>query len=147
MGLALRPVDYFHGTVASDAAEASRWLSDIAEAGVNLLAFCTVPAGSGSTQLTLFPDDTERFLEAVKGQAMHWTGPQRAILVQGDDRLGAAAHIHALLAAAGVEVYSSTGVTDGRGGFGYVIYVRPGDFTRATEALAAATSEAPKAHR
>ncbi|MBI1356892.1 MAG: hypothetical protein GC160_21340 [Acidobacteria bacterium] len=142
MGLTLRPVDYFHGTVASDAAEACRWLSDIADAGVNLLAFCAVPAGAGRTQLTLFPDSTERFLDAVKGGAVEWTGPQKAILVQGDDHLGAAAHIYGLLAGAGVEVYSSTGVTDGRGGFGYVLYVRPGDFSRAVGALAEASSEA-----
>ncbi len=137
MELSVRAVDYFHGTVASDACEACQWLSDIAEAGVNLLAFWTSPTGPGHTQLTLFPDDSDRFLSAVKGGAVQWIGPQKAFLVQGDDHLGAAAKLYGRLSSAGVEVYSSAGVTDGRGGFGYVLYVRPGDFAAARQALGA----------
>jgi hypothetical protein len=34
-----------------------------------------------------------------------------------------------------VNVYNSTGVTDGRGGFGYLIYVRPEDIDRAAHVL------------
>jgi hypothetical protein len=32
-------------------------------------------------------------------------------------------------------VYASTGVTDGRGAFGYVVYVREDQFEKAAEAL------------
>ena len=32
-------------------------------------------------------------------------------------------------------MFASTGVTDGRGGFGYVIYVRPEHFQSAASAL------------
>ena len=135
MSLIVRPVDYFYGTIASDAQEACRWLSSIAEAGVGLLAFCAVPMGPGHTQLTLFPDDTGRFRDAMRGIEVEMIGPQKAFLVQGDDRLGAIADLYSRLAAAQVEVYSSTGVTDGRGGFGYVLYIRPEHFTRAAGAL------------
>lgn len=134
MELSVRPVDYFHGTVAS---EACRWLSEIADAGVNLLAFWTNPTGPDHTQLTLFPDDKDRFLEAVKSGSVEWSGPQQAFLVQGDDRLGAAAELYGKLADVDVHVYSSAGVTDGRGGFGYELYVRPEDFVKARRALGA----------
>jgi len=135
MKLSVRSVDYFHGTIASDACEACQWLSDIAEAGVNLLAFWTNPTGPGHTQLTLFPDDADRFLEAVRGGSVQWIGPQKAFLVQGDDRLGAAAELYGKLADVDVQVFSSAGVTDGRGGFGYVLYVRPEDFDKARKVL------------
>jgi hypothetical protein len=41
--------------------------------------------------------------------------------VQGDDELGAFASIRKRLAKAHVDVYASSGVTDGQGLFGYVI--------------------------
>jgi hypothetical protein len=55
--------------------------------------------------------------------------------VQGDDELGALASVHERLFEAGVDVYASTGVTDGRGSFGYVVYVREEQFERGAEAL------------
>ena len=37
---------------------------------------------------------------------------------------------------AGVKIYASSGVTDGKGHFGYVIYFREGDYLAAAKALA-----------
>ena len=62
-------------------------------------------------------------------------GPHPALLVQGDDEVGALAVIHEKLRDANVHVFASTGVADGRGGYGYIIYVRPEDFERAAKAL------------
>jgi hypothetical protein len=56
-------------------------------------------------------------------------------LVQGDDELEALVDIHMRLSNARVNVYASTGVADGRGSFGYIIYVRPEEFSRASAAL------------
>jgi hypothetical protein len=39
------------------------------------------------------------------------------------------------LTRANVNVYASTGVADGRGSFGYVIYVRPEQYNLAVAAL------------
>jgi len=57
-------------------------------------------------------------------------------LVQGDDELGALAELHMRLSDARVNVYASTGVADGRGSFGYIIYVRPEEYDRAVVSLA-----------
>jgi hypothetical protein len=43
-----------------------------------------------------------------------------ADLVEGDDELGAFASVHERLAKAHVDIYASSGVTDGQGSFGYV---------------------------
>jgi hypothetical protein len=63
------------------------------------------------------------------------TGPHPAFLIQGDDEPGVLAEIHGKLYDARVSVYASTGVTDGRGGYGCVLYVRPDDFEHAANVL------------
>ena len=53
------------------------------------------------------------------------TGPQHAVLIQVDDHLGATADIHRCLREAEiVGIYASSGVTDGAGRSGYVIYLQ-----------------------
>jgi hypothetical protein len=50
-------------------------------------------------------------------------------------RVGTLARIHAQLANADVAIFASSGVTDGRRAFGYVVYVRPADIEKAEAAL------------
>ena len=62
-------------------------------------------------------------------------GGVSAIRFQGDDELGALARIHQKLYEANINIYASNGVTDGRGSYGYLIYVKKGDCDRAVQAL------------
>jgi hypothetical protein len=62
-------------------------------------------------------------------------GPHHALLVQGDDELGALASVHQRLVDAGVDIFASSGVTDGRGSFGYLVYVREDQFEKSATAL------------
>jgi hypothetical protein len=64
-------------------------------------------------------------------------GPHGAFLVYGDDELGALAEIHQELYMAQVNIYASYAVTDAKGGYGYIVYVRPEEFERAAVALGA----------
>ena len=73
--------------------------------------------------------------DAAKKAGIAVDGPHPALLVQGDDKLGVLAEIHEKLYDANVHVFASSGVSDGRGGYGYVIYVRPEEYERAAEAL------------
>jgi hypothetical protein len=57
------------------------------------------------------------------------------LLIQGDDELGALTEVHEKLYQASINIYSSTGVTDSKGNYGYLIYVRPEDHDRAANAL------------
>lgn len=135
MGAKIRRVDYFHFHVTDRPGEAYRVLSDVAAGGINLLAFTAVPIGPDRVQMTLFPDDVAGLKRAAQHGGMPLDGPHRAILVQGDDELGALRGVHRKLAEAQVSVYASSGVTDGRGGFGYVLYVKPEHFEEAARAL------------
>ena len=131
----IRRVEYFHATVKDRPGEAYSLLSQLASSGVNLHAFSAIPAGLEHTQLMLFPESVEQLLRVAAATGLVLTGPQHALLIQGDDRLGVLAEIHSKLAGARINVYSSTGVADGRGGYGYIIFVRTEDFEVAARAL------------
>lgn len=137
MATSIRAVEYFYATVKDQPGQACRFLSEMATAGVNLHAFNIVPVGLAQTQLIMFPEDSEQLRLAAESRKLEVTGPQRAFLIQGDDELGALMGIHCQLAEAKINVYASSGVTDGRGGYGYIVYVRGEDFDRAREILEA----------
>jgi hypothetical protein len=135
MAFIIRRVDYFYATVEDQPGEGYELLSQLASLGINLLAITVLPSGPTRTQLTLFPEDPARMKNAAAKAGLVLDGPHRALLVQGDDELGALAKVHAKLYQADVHVYASSGVTDGRGSYGYIIYVRPDEFDRAARAL------------
>jgi predicted amino acid-binding ACT domain protein len=135
MAFTIRRVDYFHFSVQDRPGEAYKLLTLLAEVGVNLLAFTAIPHGPMRTELTLFPESTSQLQSAATKARMAMDGPHHALLAQGDDELGALAGVHERIYEAGVNVASASGVTDGRGSYGYVIYVRPEEFDKVAKAL------------
>lgn len=135
MQASIRSVEYFNVIVRDQPGEAYRLLEHLAAEGVNLLAFNAIPLGPAQTQFTLFPEDAARFEKSASKIGLLLAGRHQALLVQGQDRLGALADVHRRLLDARVDFYGSNGVADGRGGYGYVLYVRPADFKAAAAAL------------
>jgi predicted amino acid-binding ACT domain protein len=142
VALHVSSVEYFYLRVQDSGGTAYEILEKLAVEDVNILAFSAVPFGPDHVELTIFPDSSAAFTELAKQLGWAATGPQHALLVQGDDRLGALADILRMLAQADVEVYASSGVTDGGGRFGYVIYFSESDHEKAKRALQAA--QAPR---
>lgn len=135
MASRIRQVEYFHATVKDRPGEAYGLLSQLSRSGVNLLAFSAVPAGIEHTQLMLFPESVEALLRVAASEGLILSGPQHALLIQGDDELGALAEVHRQLSDQRINVYASTGVADGQGGFGYVVFLRSDDIERAASIL------------
>ena len=135
MAHTIRRVDYFYAMIEDQPGEAYELLTQLASLGVNLLALTAVPLGPERAQLALFPEDARKMVEAARKAGFALDGPHRALLVQGDDELGALSKVHAKLHSAWVQVYASSGVTDGRGSYGYIIYVRPDEYDRAAQAM------------
>ena len=131
----VRRVDYYYANVRDEMGAAYRVLTALAERGVVLLAFTAVPAGPALAQFTLFPEDPGKLVAEARAAQLVLDGPHHALLVQGDDELGALASVHERLFEAGVDIYASSGVTDGQGSFGYVVYVREDQFEKAADAL------------
>ena len=137
MSLSVRTVEYFYVRIQDSRESGYELITQLASAEVNLLAFSAVPFGPNYVELTIFPDRSDKFVQLA--QKLDWAvvGPQHAILVQGDDRLGALADIQRMLLEADVNIYASSGVTDGGGRYGYVIYFKEDDYERAARALSA----------
>jgi hypothetical protein len=88
-----------------------------------------------NTQLMIFPEDSFKLTDQSARVGFEVDGPHRAFLVRGEDVPGALVRIHERLYDAGVNVYASTGVSGGRGSFGYILHIRPADFATAASAL------------
>jgi hypothetical protein len=131
----IRSVEYYYANVRDELGAAYRVMSQLAELGVGLLAFTAVPSGPNLAQFALFPEDPKKLVAEARGAGLPLDGPYHAFLVQGDDELGALAGVHERLVEAGVDIYASSGVTDGRGSFGYLVYVREQQFESAARAL------------
>ena len=136
MTFSVRSVEYFYTRVADESGRAYGLLAKLASEDINLLAFSAVPYGPNQFELTIFPDRSEDFRRVAQKLAWTLTGPQHACLIQGDDHLGALAEIHKRFRDSNVNIYASTGVTDGEGRYGYVIYVKEEDHQAAAKALA-----------
>ena len=135
MAYQIRRVDYYYVTVKDEPGEAYKFLSHLASLGINLLAFTAVPSGQNSAQLTLFPESSLNFQQKAKQAGLAYYGPHHAFLVNGDDELGALVEIHNVLFNARINISASSGVTDGKGEYGYVMYLKPEDYDRAAKAL------------
>jgi len=135
MALKVRTVEYFYTRVEDQSANAYQMLAKLASEEINLLAFSAVPFGPNRVELTIFPDRSEQLTTLAKRLGWTLTGPYHAVLIQGDDHLGALAEIQKTLIDAGVSIYASSGVTDGGGHYGYVIYLKEGDHVAAAKVL------------
>lgn len=135
MAFTVRRIDYFH-IMVPDAPEAGYdVLAQLSLQNINLVAITAIPFGPARTQLTVFPDDTAKMQRVAQQANISLDGPHPALVVQGDDEVGALARIHERLRDANVHVFASTGVADGKGRYGYIIYVRPDEYEMAAEAL------------
>jgi len=135
MAYRIRRVEYYYTTVEDQPGEAYKLLSRLASLGVSLLGFTAIPIGPLRTQMTLFPEESARLELAAAGAGMTLDGPNPALLVQGDDELGALVDVHEQLFQSRINVYASMAVTDGKGSYGYILYIRAEDYPRAVAAL------------
>lgn len=132
-----RKIEYYYTSIKDQSGEGFRFLKQLASRNVDLMALTAVPFGPDKAQLTLFPTNASSLVEAAKLENITLDGPHAAILVQGEDHVGAFAGVLAKLAASDINVFSVQGMTDGRGGFGYLVYLRPSDIDQALKSLGA----------
>ncbi|MBI3108665.1 MAG: hypothetical protein HYY95_24370, partial [Candidatus Rokubacteria bacterium] len=130
----IQKVDYFYTMVPDKPGEAARMLAVLQAAGVNLLVFSGFPEGRRG-QLDFVPADAGAFRQAAKKAGWKLTGPRRAFLLQGDDRVGAVAETLGRLAAAKINVTAIDAVCAGGGRYGAILWVLQRDIGRAARVL------------
>lgn len=133
----VRRVEYYYVTVPDKPGEGLKVLSALKDAGVLLLACQAFPTGGGKAQLDLVPEDAGKFRKAAEAARLSLTGPRRAFLITGDDRVGAAAEHAKKLADASINVTAVTALGAGSGRYGMIVWVAPADYEKATKALGA----------
>jgi hypothetical protein len=136
MAETIRKVDYFYIEAPNKPGEGARVLGVLRDAGVNLLAFSGFPQGRRA-QIDFIPDNTAKFKAAAKKAKLNISSAKKAFLVQGVDRRGAIAGIMGKLSAANINVTALDAVAAGKGRYGTILWVKPGDFAKAAKALGA----------
>jgi hypothetical protein len=133
----VRGIDYYYVTVPDAPGEGERILSALKDGGVNLLAFLGFPLGGGQSQIDIVPEDPELLEDAAERAGITLSGAKRAFLIQGDDRVGAAADITAKLAEANINLTAAAAASAGSGRYGMIVWVPAAEYQRAAEALGA----------
>ena len=132
----IRIVEYFYVQAPSKPGVGASLLTELKNAGVNLVAFSGFPSGRGA-QIDFVPEDPGAFRMAARKAKWKVVGPKRALLVEGDDRPGAVGGIMATLGDAKINVTAVDAVCAGAGRYGAILWVAPRDVTRAAKALGA----------
>jgi hypothetical protein len=132
----VRRVEYYYVTVRDMPGEGARVLSTLKDSGVNLLAYLGFPAG-GNAQLDLVPEDSGALRSVADRSGWQLTGPKRAFLIQGDDRVGAVADYARKLADASINITAAAAAGAGGGRYGMILWVKAQDYERAAQALGA----------
>ncbi len=135
MAESVKRVEYYYAIVMDGPGEARRLLEFCSAHGVNLINFTAFPIGEGEVQMDFFPEEPQKLRMASEEAGIPLIGPKKAFLIRGKDRLGVLIEHHLRLADAGINVYAANGTTDGRGGFGYIIWVAEDDYESAAQAL------------
>ena len=134
MAETIRLVDYFYVEAPDKPGEGVKYLGQLKEAGVALLAFSGFPKGR-RTQLDFIPADAAVFKAVAKKARWKVVGPKKGFLVQGADRTGAVAELLAKLSEAKINVTASDAVCAGNDRFGMLLWVKPRDVKKAAKAL------------
>jgi hypothetical protein len=130
-----RRVDYFSLELPDEPGEAFRILGKLKDARVSLLNCTGFPTGSGKGQMSVVPADPDSFLKAAKAAGLAVGAKKQVFLVQGTDRVGAAAELFKKLADAKVNVTAYNATCAPGGGFGMILWVKPQDLKAAAKAL------------
>jgi len=129
-------VDYYMGAIANKAGEGAKVLGALKEAGVNLAGFLGYPKTARLAELVLVvAENTPGLPKVLKKVGLTLGKKCKGFLITGEDRVGALAESMEKLAAAGINVVSTHGVTGGACRFGVIMAVDPKDAKKAAKAL------------
>jgi len=133
----VRKVSYCYVTAPNRASHGEKVLSEIREAGIDLLAFSGFPSKKGKAQLDMVAEKMTEIRRVARRNGWRLSKVKRGFLVQGQDKPGAVHRHVQRLADAKVNITSAQAVAAGKGRYGMVLWVRPKDYARATRILKA----------
>jgi hypothetical protein len=117
--------------------QGAKVLEALREADIGLLAFTGFPDTGGKAQIDFVTDDITGVRRVARREGWRLGKTKKGLLVQGDDRIGAAHRHLQKLADAKVNVTAADAVTAGKNRWGMIIWVKPKDYARAARTLGA----------
>lgn len=136
MATRIRRAGYFTFDVEDKAGEGARVFGKLKDAQVNLLSFVAFPTDGGKAQITVIPENADAFATAVKKVGLAPSGRKECLLVQGDDRVGAAYDALNRLVEAKISITAGHACSAG-GSYAMTLFVKPADVAAAAKALGA----------
>ncbi|MDR7428783.1 MAG: hypothetical protein QN204_06505 [Armatimonadota bacterium] len=133
----VRRVEYQYVVVPDRPGEGLRVLAALQRAGVNLLAYLGFPVEGGRAQLDLVAENPDALRRVAAQEGWQLSAPKQAFLVQGDDRVGAAAEHIRKLSEAGINITAAAATAAGAGRYGMILWVKAEDYERAAQILGA----------
>jgi hypothetical protein len=127
-------VSYFAMQIPNRAGEASRILTSLAKAGVNLHAFTGFPNGRRS-QVDFIPVNPSAFLSAARRMKLRVSKRKAGFVIRGNDQRGALANVLSKLSKAKINVTAVDAVGAGGGRFGAILWVKAEGVNKAAKAL------------
>ena len=133
----VRKVKYCSMKIPRRAGQGSQVLEALREEGVNLLAFTGFPDTGGKAQVDFVTDDVSGLRRVARREGWRLAKTKKGLLVQGDDRVGAAHRHLKKLADARINVTAADAVSAGKNRWGMILWVKPKDYARAARTLGA----------
>jgi hypothetical protein len=133
----VRKVNYCYPIVPNRAGQGARILTELTNAGINLLAYSGFPVGSGRSQLDFVVDELGPLRRVAQKNGWRLSKPKKGFLIQGTDQVGAVHRHLQKLADAKINVTAADAVSAGQGRYGMLLWVKPRDYARAARALGA----------
>jgi len=130
----IRKIEYFKVVTPDRPGEGARVMRALKEGRVNLAAFTGFPRGK-KAQMDFVPLNAAAFRKAMKRAGIQISGKQSVFLIQGDDKVGAVYRVLETLGSAGINVTAVDAVSGGKGRYGAILWVKPGDVRKASAAL------------
>ena|ERR687888_247286 len=133
----VRRCDYFYVEIEDAPGQLARVLGKLREAKVNLLAYVAFPTTPGKGQVSVIPENASALQNAARSAGLTLSARKECLLVQGEDKVGAAHDVLKRLADANINLVASAAAASGTGNFGMFIFVKPGDLSAAARTLGA----------
>jgi hypothetical protein len=129
-------VDYFYVEVHDQPDEAFRIMSALKEHRCDLISCTAFPLKWNRAQISFVPMDAEAFRQAAAAARFKISEKKQALMIQGDDRPGAAAETLKKLADAKINVtaYNATRIGEQ---FAMILWVKQKDYEHAAKTLGA----------
>ena len=132
----IRKAEYYKLETPDKPGEGARVLKVLRDAKVSLVAFTAFPRGR-KTQMDFVPRNGAAFRKAMKRAGLRVSAKKTVFLIQGSDRVGAIHKVMDMLGKAGINATAIDAVTDGKGHYGALLWVKAADVRKAAKVLGA----------